>query len=517
MLGFKSKKKESGISPVASVLTSEDHQVGIKNEGNNSYDPNFPPRNGEVEYDELHVVCPSHTTEAKLMRKIDLRVIPFLCILYLLAFLDRVNIANAKSFHLAKDLDLKATEYNTALTIFFVPYVFFEIPSNILLKKLNPNIWLSSLMFLFGLASICQGLVQNYGGLLATRFFLGLFEAGMFPGCFYLIGMWYKRSEAQRRYSFFFSSTTLAGAFGGLLASAIGKMDGMRGYSGWRWIFILEGVLTCVIALTFFFLIPSFPEDAKWLTPEERQYVKARLQADQGRSAAERKITFRDAARVFKDYKVILGGFMYFGMIIPAYGYAFFAPGIISTYGYTPIGTQLHSVPPWACAFAFAMLIAFASDYTRHRFLFTIIPICVAISGFAILLTVHDNTKLEYAALFLVAMGAYSAMPVIVCWFNMNLGGHHRRAVGTAWQVGFGNIGGIIATYAFLAKDAPYYKTGYGICLGFLCLAATSCLIYFIAVLLTNRQRDRRPRDLGLTEYEKTELGDLSPDYRYLL
>lgn len=130
-------------------------------------------------------------------------------------------------------------QYNTALTIFFVPYIVFEIPSNVLLKKLKPHVWLSGCMFLFGLVTLCQGLVQNYSGLLATRFFLGLAETGMFPGSFYLIGMWYKRSEAQKRYSFFFGSTSLAGAFGGLLASAIGKMNGMRGYLGWRWIFIL--------------------------------------------------------------------------------------------------------------------------------------------------------------------------------------------------------------------------------------------------------------------------------------
>ena len=324
--------------------------------------------------------------------------------------------------------------------MFFIPYIVFEIPSNIFLKRLRPHVWLSLCMFMFGLVSICQGLVHSYGGLLTTRFFLGLFEAGMFPGCFYLIGMWYKRSEAQKRYSFFFSSTTLAGAFGGLLASAIGKMDHMRGYRGWRWIFILEGVLTCVVALIFFFFLPSFPEEAKWLTEDERAYVKARLQADQGRSAAERDITLRDVGRVFTDYKVYLGGLMYFGLIVPAYGYAFFAPTIIATYGYGPIQTQLFSVPPWACAFAFAMIIAFLSDKFKHRFLFAIIPICVSITGFAILTVVHNNQKLEYAALFLVTMGTYSAMPVIVCWFQMNLGGHHRRAVGTAWQVGFGNI-----------------------------------------------------------------------------
>ena len=121
------------------------------------------------------------------MSKIDFHVIPFLCILYLLAFLDRVNIANAKSFGLVKDLDLTGVEYNTALTIFFVPYIIAEVPSNVLLKKLSPKVWLTACMFMFGLTGICQGLVSSYGGLLTTRFFLGLFEAGMFPGCFYLI------------------------------------------------------------------------------------------------------------------------------------------------------------------------------------------------------------------------------------------------------------------------------------------------------------------------------------------
>lgn len=138
--------------------------------------------------------------------------------------------------------------------------------------------------------------------------------------------MWYKRSEAQKRYSFFFSSTTLAGAFGGLLAAGIGNMNGMRGYGAWRWIFIIEGVITCLVAFLFFFIIPDFPEDAKWLTEEEREYVKARLRVDQGRSAADRQITLKDVANVFKDYKVIVGGFMYFGLIVPAYGTSLLGP-----------------------------------------------------------------------------------------------------------------------------------------------------------------------------------------------
>jgi MFS family permease len=463
------------------------------------------------------VVCPAHTTERKLVTKIDLHVVPFLCIMYLLAFLDRVNIANANVFGLSKELDLVKTQYNNALVIFFVPYILLEIPSNIILKKLKPRVWLSICMFGFGLVTMLQGLVQNYSGLLATRFFLGVFETGMFPGAFYLIGMWYRRNEAQKRYSFFFSSTTLAGAFGGLLASAIGKMDGMRGYAGWRWIFILEGLLTCCVSFFLYFLLPCFPEEVKWLSEDERQYVQARLRIDQGRSALERPIKLADVGRVLKDPKIIVGGLMYFGLIVPAYGYAYFSPAIIQSYGYTRIQTQLHSVPPWAAAFGFAMAIAWLSDRLKHRLLFCIFPICVSAAGFAILLAVHDNRNLQYAALFLVAMGAYSAMPVIVCWFNLNLGGHHRRAIGSAWQVGFGNIGGIISVYAFLDKDAPKYIPGYAICISFVALSGLSCVTYFVMCKMANRNREKSVRDVGLTDYEKTELGDLNPDYRYLL
>ena len=329
--------------------------------------------------------------------------------------------------------------------------------------------------------------------------------------------MWYRRSEAQKRYSFFFSSTTLAGAFGGLLAAAIGKMDGMLGHRGWRWIFILEGTLTMVVSIFFFWMIPNFPEDAKWLKEDERTYVKARLQIDQGKSAAERDITVRDVGRVFKDFKIVLGGFMYFGLIVPAYSYAYFAPGIIQSYGYGQIQTQLHSVPPWAAAFGWSMVIAYISDKTRHRFGFTILCIIISITGFAIVTTIHDNRSVQYGALFLVTSGTYSAMPIIVCWFNMNLGGHHRRAVGSAWQVGFGNIGGIIAVWIFLPNDKPEYVAGFATCLSFCCLSILTCVAYFFACWMQNKRKDRAVRDTSLTEYEKTEMGDLNPDYRYLL
>lgn len=209
---------------------------------------------------------------------------------------------------------------------------------------------------------------------------------------------------------------------GGLLAAAIANMEGVGGYRGWRWIFILEGAFTCVVSFGVYFIMSDFPEDAKWLREDERVYVKARLEVDQGKSALERKITIKDIGNVFKDYKVFLGGLMYFGLIVPAYGYAYFAPLIIKTYGYTSIQTQLHSVPPWAAAFGFSMLIAWASDKTKHRFIFAIIPICVSITGFAMLLGAYPQTNVEYAALhlitgkFAITRKMHSALTTYMCF-----------------------------------------------------------------------------------------------------
>lgn len=163
------------------------------------------------------------------------------------------------------------------------------------------------------------------------------------------------------------------------------------------------------------------------------------------------------------------------------------------------------------------MVVAFVSDRLKHRFTFTLIPISAAIAGFAMLLNIHGKTHrhVEYGALFLVTTGCYSAMPVIICWFAMNLGGHHRRSVGTAWQVGFGNIGGIIATYSFLQKDAPLYRPGYIICLSFICLSGASCIIYLVALWHENRKRDRAAVDPSIIPDEEEYLGDLAPTYRY--
>ncbi|KAL2871650.1 major facilitator superfamily domain-containing protein [Aspergillus lucknowensis] len=477
---------------------------------NTGYDKHL--ENGEI--------GPPPINERKLLTKIDIHLLPCLCFMYMITFLDRVNIGNAAVLGMRDDLGLKSgMKYNAALMIFFIPYILFEIPSNILLKKLSPHVWLTFCTFGFGLVLTFQGLVQSWSTLMATRFFLGMFEAGMLPGCVYLLGMWYKRSEGQKRYSFFASSVILAGAFGGLLASAIGKMDGMRGYRGWRWVFIVEGCATCFMAIVNFFVIPDFPEDCKWINEREFAFLRGKLAAETGRLTDTAKLGWREILGVFRDWKILVGGFMFFGQAVAVYGYAFFAPTIIHAYGYGEIKTQLYSIPPWAAAYGCSLACACLSDYFRHRYLFTLIPMLVGIAGFGILLSVRDTAhhNLQYAALHLLTSGCFSAGPIFLCWFGMNLGGHRRRMVGTAWQIGFGNVGGIVATYSFLEKDAPLYRNGYIIGLSFSCFSAAMATLYLFGVWRENKMRERI-RAQGMVEVtpeDEERLGDLAITYRY--
>ncbi len=170
-------------------------------------------------------------------------------------------------------------------------------------------------------------------------------------------------------------------------------------------------------------------------------------------------------------------------------GLAYFVPSIVATYGYTPVEAQLHSVIPWAAAIVFGMFVAYLSDKFRNRSAFIVVGFCLAITGNAVLFTVHTKREAEFAGLALYTMGVISILPMFVCWFSMNLDGHRNRSVGTAWQVGFGNLAGIVATFAFPSKDAPHYHLGYSLGLGCLFLAATASLTYFISCLIENKRR----------------------------
>jgi MFS family permease len=187
-----------------------------------------------------------------------------------------------------------------------------------ILKNLRPSTWLSGIMVLWGIATIGQGLVRNMAGLYAMRVLVGIFEAGLFPGCVYLISMYYKRFELQWRLSLFFSASIMAGAFGGLLAYAIANMAGVANYGGWRWIFIIEGLITVVVAVIGKFWVADWPSTVRFLSADERAFLAARLHEDD-KGATMHRLDRAAVKRIFGDWKIYCGVVMYFGIVNTGY------------------------------------------------------------------------------------------------------------------------------------------------------------------------------------------------------
>lgn len=455
----------------------------------------------------------------KLMWKLDIGVvIPFM-IFYFLCFIDRVNISNAKVYGMTTDLGLTSNQFSAALTVFFVPYIFFEVLSNYILKFVKPHLWLSSMIFLFGIVTIAMAFSRNYGGLITCRLFLGIFEAGSFPSIFYIMSNFYSSHESQKRFSFFFGATCLAGGCAGALAYRIHDLDGVHGLSSWQWIFVIEGAFTAGLAFILYFLIPDFPEEARFLNANERAFLKKKLAIFAGESGFEIKQTWSDVLQVFKEPAIYICAVCYFSFIIPAYSYAFFAPTIIKDLGYVSWEAQRHSIYPWLASMGFSILVACFSDYFVHRLAFGVFACLVAAAGYIMVIVDSASTQVKYGGLFLIACGTYTAMPVLICWFALNFNGHIRKSVGTAFIIGFGNIGGIVSSFLFPTKDSPKFTMGLGVGLAFSFFGMILMVVYFFYLQYMNKQKTKLSyvqKWETLDDRAKLMAGDLNPDFKYL-
>ncbi|KJR86005.1 uncharacterized protein SPSK_08988 [Sporothrix schenckii 1099-18] len=456
--------------------------------------------------------------DRKLIWRLDLILIPWLCLLYLMAFLDRTNIGNAKIAHLATDLGLSTPQFNMTLTIFFISYSLFEPLTNILLKRLRPSIFIPIIMVTWGLSMLSMGFVKNYGGLLTARWFLGLCEAGLFPGINYYLSCWYKRSEFGIRAAIFFSGAAISGSFGGLLAAAIGLLDGKRGYPGWAWIFIVEGALTVFLGLLSFFMVHDFPDEARFLSSDDRVRVIRRLKLDQQASAGHEEFRSTYLWAALKDWKMWLGMVIYMGCDMPLYAFSLFLPSIIVAMGWgdSVVHSQLVSVPPYAAAAILTIVIGYVADRTRQRGLCNILVSLLGIVGFSMLIG-SSRPGVQYAGTFLAALGIYPCIANTITWVANNSEGVYKRGVVLGFVIGWGNLNGIVSSNIYFA--APRYFVGHGVVLSYMAL-----FLFGGSVLMTlmlrreNTRRKRGDRDgwvTGLTASEIDMLGDRRPDFIY--
>ncbi|KAL9597852.1 MAG: hypothetical protein Q9219_004873 [cf. Caloplaca sp. 3 TL-2023] len=472
---------------------------------------------------ELVALENSDVDPKRVLLKMDLHLIPMLALLYLLSFLDRGNIGNARIEGLVETLNMTGPQYNWTLTVFFFTYCVFEVPSNLLLKRLRPSIWLPSIMVAWGTVMTLMGVVQDFKGLLIARLFLGVTEAGLYPGVAYYITMWYCRTEAQFRQAMFFSAASVAGAFSGLLAYAIAKMDGVGGYEGWRWIFILEGILTVLVAILAFFTIYDFPETAKFLTESERAWVIHRLRyqgsRDSGQMVAESdRFRWKYVRQAFMDWQIYLGLWMYWGIVCPLYGTSLFLPSIIRELGYTSSTAQLLTVPIYITAAVLAVAVARFSDRSGQRSPYIFTCMCAIAVGFIICIaaSAHGGVPgVVYAGIFIAVCGIYPAFPGNVTWISNNLAGSYKRSAGMAIHIGVGNLAGAMASNFYRTKDSPKYILGHALELAFVVVGLCAVVGLRWSYVRINRSRDQRP-PVEFSDEKNSDMGDRAPTFSYI-
>ena len=363
-----------------------------------------------------------------------------------------------------------------------------------------------------------MGFVHNWSGLMAARWFLGLAEAGLFPGVNYYLSCWYRRDEFGLRAAIFFSAAALSGSFGGLLAAAIEMMDGIAGIEGWAWIFILEGLLTIVVGLISPWMVHDFPDEAKFLTDDDRARVIRRLKLDKQSSAEHESFQLSYLWAALKDWKMWIAMVQYMGCDMPLYAFSLFLPTIIKNLGWNTsvVRSQLMSVPPYAIAALVTVGIGFLADRTRARGLCNIFVSVFGIVGFALLIA-SSSAAVQYAGTFLAAVGIYPCISNTISWIANNTEGVYKRGVVLGFVIGWGNLNGIVSSNIYF--NDPRYIEGHAVILGYLtvCLFGGSVLM---TVLLRreNAKRRRGERDhwvQGLSEKEIEKLGDQRPDFIY--
>ncbi|KAH0496054.1 hypothetical protein TgHK011_003437 [Trichoderma gracile] len=458
--------------------------------------------------------------ESRLVRKLDLIIFPTFFVIYMMSFLDRINISNARIQGMVEDLDLTGNRFNIALFTYYISYILLEVPSNMVIKRFRPSLYLSTLMFCWGIINMCMGFVRSYNSLVGLRFLLGIFEAGVLPGIIYVTSMYYKRHEYQKRMSFFFCSTVVAGAFGGLLAYAISKLGGQHGFAAWRWIFIIEGAITSTLSIIAAFLIIDWPEQTKYLTAEEKELLRRRLAADVDETCRMDVLNKASFQRIISDYKIWLGALVYMGVGVPGLSGTFFLPTILLEFNWKAQEAQVRTIPVYVLAGGTMLIGAWASDKLKHRFSFFVAGTSMVTIGYGMLLAQEGKSRdYKFGAVFLVFGGAYMVTPMALAWLQNNLSGHWKRSFGSSIQVMIGNIAGIIGSNIYLTNEAPTYVTGYSVSLAMMWLGMISATILFILMWRENMKRDAGERDdrLRLPEDEKNNLGDDYPTFRFAL
>ncbi|KAL8732373.1 MAG: hypothetical protein Q9166_002771 [cf. Caloplaca sp. 2 TL-2023] len=459
-----------------------------------------------------------YVAEKKLVRELDLHIIPIFMLLYLFSFLDRVNIGNARLYGMEEDLGLQGNQYQTAVSILFVTYLLAEVPSNLVLKKFTPSRWISFITTSWGIIATLTGITQNYSGLIACRILLGLVEGGLFPGAAVYLTLFYTKRELALRIGYLFISAAIAGAVGGLLAYGIGFMDGVSGQKGWRWILIIEGLPSVVLGIATWFLLADSPETASYLSSEEKHLMQFRRSRQTGQTQSAQKLHKADVYKAMKDWKVYAFCAGQYGTDTMLYGYSTFLPTIIKGLGnWTIAETQALTIPCYCLGALTYVVVARISDSQQKRGLYTVVFGAISVVGYGILIS-DASMGVHYFGCFLVAMGLYVTTGLPLAWLPNNQPRYGKRTTATGMQLTIGNASGIMAPFLYPSSEDTRFIRGHAVSLAMVGMA--NAIFAFMSWYLS-KQNDRRRRGeedakiINMSESEIAELGDESPRFVY--
>ncbi|KAI0716558.1 major facilitator superfamily domain-containing protein [Earliella scabrosa] len=465
------------------------------------------------EHHQLQVV--KSLQEKRLVRKLDMRVMSMLCLLYLFAYLDRVNLGNARLQGLPEDVlhgDPTGVLFDWVTSAFYFSYIICPIPATLLAKLCPLRVWFACAAIGWGVCSLLMATAFNFPGLMVARFGLGVFEAGFSPGTPVYLSLFYTKEEIGLRLAAYNGFAAFAGAFGGLIAFAI--QNARTSIASWKLLFIVEGAPSVVMGILCFFVLPNRPEETSVFNEEERKLALERVNRE-SRADVGRMLQKKHIVAAFTDWRVYVGGIIYFAANCAFASISAFLPTIITTFGFTNALAQVLTIPPYAISTIVMCGSCYASDKLHTRGVFVVGTSALAALGYILLLTVSDN-HVRYFATFCITSGTYGMICTSLAWFAHNLGSETKRATAIPLFQAVGQFGSILGAHIYPLTEGPRYLKGFSVNLALDCLAVLVAIVLTISYRTENARRDRvYGKRTGNASVDTSELADMATVFNF--
>ncbi|PYH90257.1 MFS general substrate transporter [Aspergillus ellipticus CBS 707.79] len=481
--------------------TDEDQDSdGDIDEGYDSYDDDIQPRPSRRRY------TPKYTKEEEqqVVRKFDRKLVPFLALLYLLSFLDRSNIGNAKIAGLADDLQLSSSQYEWLLTAFYITYILFEWMT-LMYRLVRPHVYIALCVFGWGLVASLQSLATSFGVLVFLRAALGITEAAFGPGVPFYLSLFYRREELAFRNGLFISAAPLASSFASSLAWVIVRLSSNGPIAPWRTLFLVEGFPSIIVAVIAWFVIPDSPGTAGFLEPRQRAIAQLRLDESKPdhkphhhnqQQKHQKPFNWKEVMKTLSDPKSYITAFMFFSCNVAFSSMPVFLPTIIQDMGYSALTSQALSAPPYLLAFLAVLLTSYLSDRTRTRSPYLILHALLSSTAyFLIALTGHFHASvpapvhiaIRYLCVYPAVTGFFSAITLIITWTMDNRPAKEGKGASVALMNVIGQCGPLLGTRLYPRSQGPWYVRGMAVCGAF--MLGVAVLAAVLRVLLRREMR----------------------------